>query len=577
MLRVSTTNGLSFSRSPVDALLRSLLRSRYLPTTPHHAKDARPPVTTALSTAERPAPDALARPAFLRAAAFAILLAVVLRTVYLLHAAWAFDTDDAFITLRYARHLAEGHGIVWNVGENPPVEGYSNFTFVVLGAAALRAGLDPILVFKLLCSLALLVSVGLMYGLARRWTGPVGATLPPLLFTAYAGTIWWTVSGLETAFYLMLALGAAAAFVRAFRADDAAPWSLPWLAGAGVLVFLAGLTRPEGPLLGMALGAALVADVVRRVFRARAVPGGPSRALRHGLRAAFALALAFALPYGLYFGWRLGHFGRLLPNTVYCKTGYVGDPFTLLRAFLTWTWPFALLAVFALRRFDPRLWAAALVVVLYGIALFGADPIIAYWNRHFLTAGAFLVLLGVIGGFRLLRRLFPKTPPAVAELAAVLLFSVVTTGFLPNVRDAVSARARTYAARMEVREALGRSLDERLAPDETFVVGDAGMIPYVARARVIDAYCLNCGAMTRPPIDRDAARFVDYLMDERPEVIVVHSWGRDTMYPHELYGVFPELLSRPAFTEGYAHVETFGYERYNYWVYERADRLAKAP
>ena len=32
--------------------------------------------------------------------------------------------DDAMISMRYARNLAEGHGLVWNPGER--VEGYSN-------------------------------------------------------------------------------------------------------------------------------------------------------------------------------------------------------------------------------------------------------------------------------------------------------------------------------------------------------------------------------------------------------------------------------------------------------------------
>ena len=40
--------------------------------------------------------------------------------------------DDAFISFRYSQHLAEGHGLVFNVGEK--VEGYSNFLWVVLVA-----------------------------------------------------------------------------------------------------------------------------------------------------------------------------------------------------------------------------------------------------------------------------------------------------------------------------------------------------------------------------------------------------------------------------------------------------------
>jgi arabinofuranosyltransferase len=35
--------------------------------------------------------------------------------------------DDAMISMRYARNLAAGHGLVWNPGAEP-VEGYTNPT-----------------------------------------------------------------------------------------------------------------------------------------------------------------------------------------------------------------------------------------------------------------------------------------------------------------------------------------------------------------------------------------------------------------------------------------------------------------
>ena len=47
--------------------------------------------------------------------------------------AWHFDflCDDAFISFRFARHLAEGEGLVFNLGPGRPVEGYTNFLGVV--------------------------------------------------------------------------------------------------------------------------------------------------------------------------------------------------------------------------------------------------------------------------------------------------------------------------------------------------------------------------------------------------------------------------------------------------------------
>ena len=48
-----------------------------------------------------------------------------------LHAAFVYRfwwlNDDAFISFRYARNLARGEGIRFNVWDQTPVEGYSNF------------------------------------------------------------------------------------------------------------------------------------------------------------------------------------------------------------------------------------------------------------------------------------------------------------------------------------------------------------------------------------------------------------------------------------------------------------------
>ena len=45
-----------------------------------------------------------------------------------------FVQDDAYISFRYARNLADGLGLVWNAGER--VEGYTNFLWTLMLAPA---------------------------------------------------------------------------------------------------------------------------------------------------------------------------------------------------------------------------------------------------------------------------------------------------------------------------------------------------------------------------------------------------------------------------------------------------------
>ena len=44
---------------------------------------------------------------------------------------YPFLSDDALISLRYASRLLQGKGLTWTDG--PPVEGYSNLLWTLLG------------------------------------------------------------------------------------------------------------------------------------------------------------------------------------------------------------------------------------------------------------------------------------------------------------------------------------------------------------------------------------------------------------------------------------------------------------
>src|SRR5262245_20471697 len=55
---------------------------------------------------------------------------------------YAFLCDDAFISFRYARNLAQGYGLVFNPGFER-VEGYSNFLWVIILALGQFLGFAP--------------------------------------------------------------------------------------------------------------------------------------------------------------------------------------------------------------------------------------------------------------------------------------------------------------------------------------------------------------------------------------------------------------------------------------------------
>ena len=218
------------------------------------------------------------------------------------HAVWLqCVAEDAFITYRFARNVAEGHGFVWNIGE-APVEGFTNFLWVIVCAALYRIDLDLPRITQ---------AIGVGAGLAtllvswRFATSQLrlrdGVALFGVAMIAAAGPLaTWASSGMETVWFAMcicIAVERASCAVLT-RTSGAA-----FVAAAAL--FAATLTRPEG------LGVAVL------VLSTAAISAGDSRTRRQFAEAFTAYAAAFAL----YFAWRYATFGYALPNTFYAKTG----------------------------------------------------------------------------------------------------------------------------------------------------------------------------------------------------------------------------------------------------------------
>ena len=77
-----------------------------------------------------------------RGAAGLIFLALLL-TMWAFRRRWIFTCDDAYISFRYAANLVEYGALTFDTGHVPPVEGYTNFAWVVLVAAGMWLGVPP--------------------------------------------------------------------------------------------------------------------------------------------------------------------------------------------------------------------------------------------------------------------------------------------------------------------------------------------------------------------------------------------------------------------------------------------------
>ncbi|HYM80004.1 MAG TPA: hypothetical protein VEY91_01180 [Candidatus Limnocylindria bacterium] len=412
-----------------------------------------------------------------------VLAAAAAHIVYL-----RFLCDDAFITFRYAQNLAGGHGFVFNLGER--VEGYTNFSWLLLCAAMIRLGVTPELGTQWLggaCAI-LTLACGLYY-LREHGTSPWWFAL---LLAANGGFAAWATGGLETALFtlsvLLAFLGAASALERRDRERPEPARFDHRLALGAAGVLLAALTRPEGLLVAGLLSVALATLAVAR---------------RLTFRALAAWAALWALPYACYFAWRVAYFGHLLPNTFAVKSGgtyllpiglaYLG---TVAQRLHLVGFVIPLLALAIVRRplgFRSGLGGlAALLVIPYlaFVALVGGD---------FMDLGRFVVPLlpivaipAALGWGALERFLAERMSRPVAIGVVALLLATYAVLNLATSRDSTRAWHRGVDSIGLLRDyradwtRVARVLTKASTPSDTLAITAAGIIPYYTGLYTID-------------------------------------------------------------------------------------------
>src|SRR5580765_8553063 len=108
--------------------------------------------------------------------------------------------DDAYITFRYARHLAEGYGLgAWNhTGEH--VEGYSSPLWTVLLGGAAWLGVDVRIASKVFGTAAALTVLAVLF--RRRDDRP--AVLTGVFLALYFPFVFYAASGMEAVAFTSL-------------------------------------------------------------------------------------------------------------------------------------------------------------------------------------------------------------------------------------------------------------------------------------------------------------------------------------------------------------------------------------
>ena len=70
--------------------------------------------------------------------------------------------EDAAMLMRYAVHIAQGNGIVWNIGA-PPVDGGTDFLFMIVLAGMVKVGLSVTIAARVIGIVSHVLTVIIVY------------------------------------------------------------------------------------------------------------------------------------------------------------------------------------------------------------------------------------------------------------------------------------------------------------------------------------------------------------------------------------------------------------------------------
>ena len=168
------------------------------------------------------------------------------------------QVSDLYLIAQYAQAMADGHPFHYNAGEAPTTGATSLLHTAVLALAhALGARGEGLVAFAILLGAALyLASLPLAVRVGRRLAGPREGLLAGALVALSGPVVWGYLYGSDIALFLFLALLLLERWL-AF-ASGASPRGL---AIAGVLLALA---RPEGLIIGLAVGLASLRLATKR-------------------------------------------------------------------------------------------------------------------------------------------------------------------------------------------------------------------------------------------------------------------------------------------------------------------------
>jgi len=295
--------------------------------------------------------------------------------------------DDTFIFLRFARNIVNGHGIVWNIGEEP-IAGFTSNIYLLICTLLTYFFSNPILSIQLFN--IILAIIGTIYMLKwYNFINPELATenfLIVLIIILSPAFQYWIISGMDALLNVVSLI-----FYIYFIARS--PETIKKYFFFGLFIAILSLIRPEFIFL-------IFYQTAYLIIKKSKITNLSYMFLGFGI-----LFIPFYIAYYLYFG-------SVLPNTYFAKTG--GGIYQV--------WGGVEYVFISAKRMFGKAAFILLLILILGFSL-------SIFRRHFYVLGIALsiIFITVIKGgdhFILGRFLLPAIP-----LIFILLPSILDKSF----------------------------------------------------------------------------------------------------------------------------------------------------
>jgi len=486
--------------------------------------------------------------------------------------------EDAAMLMRYAQHLAEGHGIVWNVGEHP-VDGATDFLFMVASAALIKLGLTVGQAVRGIGFASHLLTVLIVYWTNRRVNhANIPFSLLSGLYLAVGTGLSYVSAYFGTPFFALAAASTWTLGLILIQKENPRFGLILAFAFSGLIT---GLIRPEGVILASLMLLSVI--IVRMTDDNNPLSLWERARVRGIVPIIITFGAVFLLLGGTYFLWRWNYFGYPLPNPFYKKgdsglhwNSYNNSLLNLLRLCL----PMAVAFILGFRSRETTRQTVAYLIPILGFA--AAFILISDEMNYGARFQYALLPIALMSWTPLVRGLSFSKPnqlsarergayfiALIALSVSLIYYSWYQNCFLTSYQQTC---ARPYES--DGRYDMGKLLAEYRGKGYVIATTEAGLLPYYSGWDAIDTWGLNDQF-----IAHNGSLTAEYLDRYKPEIIMFHDYYSPLVPPKlteanlaQRWFSMTITMKEYAEANGYVLAAVFGDSPYDtHYYYVRTD------